>query len=138
MINHATTWAVSVHKKASDMHELSIAQSIVYAVEIRATEYKATHVRSVRLRIGEAIGVVIDSLTFCFEMLTDADTLLDGAKLVVDTVPHQARCRHCARAFPVIQFVAQCPTCGEWSDEIVSGTELLILDMEIDVEPSYS
>ncbi len=117
------------------MHELSIAQSIVDAVEIRATECNAAHVKRVRLRIGEAIGVVIDSLTFCFEMLTESEPLLEGAKLVVDTAPHRAQCRHCAREFPVMQFVAQCPTCGEWSDEIVSGTELQILDMEIDVAP---
>ncbi len=115
------------------MHELSIAQSIVDAVEIRATECKAAHVTRVRLRVGEAIGIITDSLTFCFEMLTNDEPLLDGTKLVIDSVPHRARCRHCAKEFPVIQFVAQCPTCGEWSDEIVSGTELQILDMEIDV-----
>ena len=43
------------------MHELSIAQSIVDAVETRATECKATQVKSVRLRIGEANGIVTDS-----------------------------------------------------------------------------
>ena len=115
------------------MHELSIAQSIVDAVETRATECKATHVKSVRICIGEAIGVVADSLTFCFEMITDLDPMLEGAKLAIETVPHRARCRHCDRDFPVIHFIAQCPTCQEWSEEIVSGTELQILDMEIDV-----
>jgi hydrogenase nickel incorporation protein HypA/HybF len=120
------------------MHELSIAQSIVDAVETRATECKATHVKSVRIRIGEAIGVVADSLTFCFEMITDSEPLLEGAKLGIETVPHRARCRHCDREFPVIQFIAQCPTCREWSEEIISGTELQILDMEIDVGTDLS
>lgn len=115
------------------MHELSIAQSVVDAVEIRATECQATRVQSVRLCIGEAIGVVVDSLTFCFEMITDSDPLLRGAKLVIDTVPHRARCRACASEFPILHFVAQCPICGAWSDEIVSGTELQILDMEVDL-----
>ena len=114
------------------MHELSIAQSIVDAVEIRATECNATHVKSVRLCIGDAIGIVTDSLTFCFEMLSTSEPVLEGAKLVIEPVPHRAKCRHCERVFPVVQFIAQCPTCGEWSDEIVSGTELQILDMEID------
>lgn len=114
------------------MHELSIAQSIVDAVEARATECNAARVKGVRLRIGEASGIVSDSLTFCFEMLTSLDPTLTGAQLLIDSVPHRARCRHCAKDFSVINFVAQCPTCQEWSSEIVSGTELQILEMEIE------
>src|ERR1051326_5927819 len=110
------------------MHELSIAQSIVDAVEARATECNAARVKGVRLRIGEASGIVSDSLTFCFEMLTSLDPTLTGAQLLIDSVPHRAWCRHCAKDFSVINFVAQCPTCQEWSSEIVSGTELQILD----------
>jgi len=114
------------------MHELSIAQSIVDAVEARATECNAARVKGVRLRIGEASGIVANSLTFCFEMLVSLDPTLTGAQLSIDSVPHRARCRHCAKDFSVINFVAQCPTCQEWSSEIVSGTELQILDMEIE------
>jgi len=104
------------------MHELSIAQSIVDAVERRASECNAARVKGVRLRIGEAIGVVTDSLTFCFEMLASFDPLLAGARL----------------DFPVRNFVALCPGCEELSGEIVSGTELQILEMEIDVEADVS
>src|SRR5947199_2290729 len=114
------------------MHELSIAQSIVDVVETRATEYNAARVKGVRLKIGEASGIVTDSLTFCFEMLASLDPTLAGAQLLIDTVPHRARCRHCDTEFSVINFVAQCPTCKEWSSEIVSGTELQILEMEIE------
>jgi hydrogenase nickel incorporation protein HypA/HybF len=114
------------------MHELSIAQSIVDAVETRASECQATKVKSVRLRIGEANCIVTDSLTFCFEMLTSLEPLLSGAQLLIDFVPHQAWCDHCASEFSVQNFVAQCPTCAEWSNTIVSGTELQILEMEID------
>ncbi len=114
------------------MHELAVAQSIVDAVEARAAECNAARVKGVRLKIGEASGIVTDSLTFCFEMLASLDPTLAGAQLLIDTVPHRARCRHCAAEFSVINFVAQCPTCKEWSSEIVSGTELQILEMEIE------
>jgi hydrogenase nickel incorporation protein HypA/HybF len=114
------------------MHELAIAQSIAEAVEVKAAECNAAHVGCVRLRIGEASGIVTDSLTFCFEMLTSFDPVLEGAHLLIDIVPHLARCRHCAKEFPVMNFIAQCPTCEEWSNEIVSGNELQILDMEIE------
>lgn len=114
------------------MHELAIAESIAEVVAKRANEHQATHVTSVRLRIGEASGIVPDSLTFCFEMVTSLDPLLAGARLAVDSVAHRAHCRGCDRDFIVRDFVAQCPACGEWSDQIVSGTELQVVDMEIE------
>lgn len=114
------------------MHELAIAQSIAEVVARRANEHRAAHVTSVRLRIGEASGIVTDSLTSCFEMLAELDPLLVGARLTIDSVPHRALCRRCSRDFAVRDFIAQCPTCGEWSDQIISGTELQVLDMEIE------
>jgi hydrogenase nickel incorporation protein HypA/HybF len=114
------------------MHELAIAQSIAEAVEARAAECNAARVKGVRLRIGEGSGIVADSLTFCFEMLASLDPVLAGAQLLIDVVPHRARCRYCAKEFAVINFMAQCPTCEGWSNEIISGTELQILEMEID------
>jgi hydrogenase nickel incorporation protein HypA/HybF len=114
------------------MHELAIAESIVDAVDTRAAECNATRVKGVRLRIGEASGVVTDSLTFCFEMLTSLNPTLAGAQLLIDIVPHRAWCRHCAREFPVTNFIVQCPTCQEWDAKVISGTELQILDMEIE------
>jgi hydrogenase nickel incorporation protein HypA/HybF len=114
------------------MHELAIAQSIVEAVEAKASECHAAHVKAVRLKIGEASGVVTDSLSFCFEMLASLEPTLAGAQLLIDTTPHSAFCRHCNREFSIKNYVAQCPTCKEWSQEIVSGTELQILEMEFE------
>jgi len=114
------------------MHELAIAQSIVDAISSRAAECNAVRVKDVRLKIGEASGVVTSSLTFCFEMLASLDPTLAGTQLQIDTVPHRAWCPHCTREFAITNFVAQCPTCGEWSNEVVSGTELQILEMEIE------
>ena len=122
----------SLSEAKLDMHELAIAQSIFDVVEARAAECHATQVKGVRLQVGEASGIVTDSLTFCFEMLASIDPVLAGTQLLIDIVPHRARCRHCAKEFPVKNFIAQCPTCEEWSNEIVSGNELQILDMEIE------
>jgi hydrogenase nickel incorporation protein HypA/HybF len=116
------------------MHELAIAEGIAEVVEARAAEHRASHVKSVRLRIGEASGVVPDSLTFCFEMVASLNPLLASAQLAIDLVPHRARCRACASEFAVRDFIAQCPACGEWSDQIVSGTELQVLEMEIETQ----
>src|SRR5205823_10521532 len=102
------------------MHELSIAQSIVEVVEARAAEYNAARVKGVRLKIGEASGVVTDSLTFCFEMLASLEPTLAGAQLLIDIVPHRAHCRHSAQEFTITNFVAQCQPAKNGSNKMVS------------------
>jgi hydrogenase nickel incorporation protein HypA/HybF len=114
------------------MHELAIAQGIADVVSRRAAEHHAACVTRVRLRLGEASGVVVDSLTFCFEMVASFDPVLVGARLAIDHTPHRAWCQRCAEEFAVRDFVAECPTCGEWSDQVVSGTELQVLEMEFE------
>ncbi|HLI06265.1 MAG TPA: hydrogenase maturation nickel metallochaperone HypA [Ktedonobacteraceae bacterium] len=114
------------------MHELAIAESIVEAVRAKAAECSAARVTNVRIKVGEASGIVTDSLTFCFEMVASLDPILAGSQLSIDRAPHRAWCRRCAAGFSVTNFVARCPTCGEWSKQVISGTELQILDMEIE------
>jgi hydrogenase nickel incorporation protein HypA/HybF len=114
------------------VHELSIAQSIAEAVQLKAEECRAAHVKNVRLRIGDAAGIATDSLTFCFEMVASFSPLLTGAQLLIERTPHRAYCRHCASDFNVANFVTRCPACEAWSSKVVSGTELDILDMEIE------
>jgi hydrogenase nickel incorporation protein HypA/HybF len=114
------------------MHELAIAQSLFEAVQTQAHEHRASRVKSVRLRIGEASGVVTDSLTFCFEMLISLDPVLEDARLMIDKVPYSAWCATCAQEFPVLHGIPQCPTCTQWSGNILSGTELQLLEMEIE------
>jgi hydrogenase nickel incorporation protein HypA/HybF len=114
------------------MHELAIAESIVEGVTRHAQECRAQRVTSVRVQIGEASGIVSDSLAFSFELIATMEPLLSGAKLVIERVPHRARCRHCNKEFDVIHFIAQCPTCETWGADIISGTELRVLDMEIE------
>ncbi len=114
------------------MHELSIAQSIVEVVEAKAAEHQARQVNSVRLLIGDGSGIAVDSLSFCFEMIASMEPLLTGAILLVDKVPHRARCRGCAGEFTIADFIVQCPACQQWDSEVISGTELQILEMEFD------
>lgn len=115
------------------MHELSIAQSIVEVVERRARECQAARVTCVRLQVGEANGVFADPLAFSFEMLADLSPPLKGARLVIDTVPHRARCRRCEQEFAVENCVPRCPVCEEWSADILSGTELQIVAMDCEL-----
>jgi hydrogenase nickel incorporation protein HypA/HybF len=114
------------------MHELSLAQSIADAIAARAVALNAARVKRVRLQVGEASGIVVDSLTFCFEAIASLNPLLAGAQLQLDAAPQQARCRRCAHEFRVEDCIAQCPACASWDTDVIAGAELLILSMEIE------
>jgi len=65
------------------MHELSVAQAVVDEIVAKLGSQVVT---TVRLAVGEQSGVVVDSVRFCFDLVTQ-DTSLAGAELVVDTPP---------------------------------------------------
>lgn len=113
------------------MHELAIAQSIVDVVEQHARASQAGCVKWVRLQVGEASGVVADALSYSFEMLAALSPLLVGSRLTIEGVPHRAHCRQCRQEFFIQNCIPRCPLCEEWSADILSGTELQILEMEI-------
>ena len=112
------------------MHELAIAEQIVQVVMTQVETHAIEHVTSVHIQVGEATGVVGDSLTFSFEMIASSTPELSGAQLLIDSVPYRAKCRQCHKEFHVKHFIVQCPTCETWDADVISGKEFKVLDME--------
>lgn len=111
------------------MHEMSIALEVVAQVEGAARPADAGPVDSVRLRVGELAGVVADALHFSFELACEG-TALEGARLLTEFVPGQARCGPCARRWPTgMPPRLCCPECGGSSVELLSGRELQIVSV---------
>lgn len=112
------------------MHELAIAEQIVQVVMTHVETQAIEHVSSVHIQVGEATGVVADSLTFSFEMIASSTPELVGATLLIDSVPYRAKCRRCHQEFHVKHFIVQCPTCETWEADVISGKEFKVLAME--------
>ena len=51
------------------MHELSLAQSILDVVARAVPPERRACVRAVRVRVGAAAGVLVESLAFCFDAI---------------------------------------------------------------------
>jgi hydrogenase nickel incorporation protein HypA/HybF len=119
------------------MHELSIAQSIVDIVGQYVAPEQAADVSTVNVRIGALAGVVPDSLTFCFTAIT-AGTPLARAILAVDFVPYQVSCTVCGTTSHAEPGLALCPHCGSAETIVLSGTELQVVDIELNsVTPEH-
>ncbi|HWR13605.1 MAG TPA: hydrogenase maturation nickel metallochaperone HypA [Terriglobales bacterium] len=111
------------------MHELSIATSILDAVEREGKLHPEASFKAVGLRIGEVSGVDIDSLTFGWEAITK-DTEWESLKLVIESVPRKNRCTQCGNEFAVRDYEIECPACHSLATVNLSGDELDIAYIE--------
>lgn len=114
------------------MHELSIAYNLVEIADEAARTAGAVRVKAVHLRLGAMAGVVEDALRFGFPIAA-AGTLIEGAELVIDPVPVQVMCEHCAQSRTLTPpFVFRCPVCGQPAARLLQGRELQIESIEIE------
>jgi hydrogenase nickel incorporation protein HypA/HybF len=117
------------------VHELSIAASILEIVERSLPAETVVPVLRVSVRVGRLAGVVPDSLEFCFRAVT-AGTRLDGAALVIESVPVTLRCGECGRTSVIEDIAFACPSCASPGVSLETGTELQVAEVEIADAPS--
>lgn len=110
------------------MHELSIVQGVVDICEQHAG---GRRILEVTLEIGALSGVVPEALEFCFEAAT-RETLLEGARLVIDRIPATGHCGVCGTVAAMKTFFDSCPSCGAPALTLRSGEEMRVKDLEVE------
>jgi len=113
------------------MHELSLAGGILSAVEAAAAADPFVRVSRLRLEAGKLAGVEVHALRFALEALAPG-TLLAGAHIDIEEPHGQAWCLDCAASVPLVERGAPCPTCGGFWLQPTGGTELRILDLQVE------
>ncbi len=113
------------------MHEMSIAMNIVDIVSATVKDHQADKVNSIDLEIGSLSGILIDSLTFCFDAACKG-TPAEGATLNIQEIQGLGKCAECHREFQVEVFLTVCPFCDSLSTEILNGKELSIKSINVD------
>ncbi|MFQ3573975.1 MAG: hydrogenase maturation nickel metallochaperone HypA [Thermodesulfovibrionales bacterium] len=114
------------------MHEVSVAQALLEKVieECRNSGHKL--VKSVRVDIGRASGVVSDALFFAFNALK-IDTIAKDASLTVNEIEILARCNECQKEFTTEDtYIYECPFCSSWRFTILRGKELNLIEIEVE------
>ena len=113
------------------MHELSIAMSILDALQEEVDQRGCGHVEAVHVRIGALSGVAPEALQSAYQMAS-AETSFSESRLVIEEIPiviYCANCRSPQTANPSSWF--SCPECNQISREILSGRELEISSLEV-------
>ena len=116
------------------MHEIGIVRQILRTVERFAAENHVEQISEVVVDCGELSLVIPKYLEDLYPVVTKG-SLLEGTKLVINTVPGLAECDDCDEIFNVVEHKGYCPSCGSFEKTILSGKEFLIREIVIP-EPS--
>jgi hydrogenase nickel incorporation protein HypA/HybF len=115
------------------MHEMSIAENILQIVEEQVGQMDhPADVTRINLKVGKLRSVVPESLEFCFSIMAKG-TALETAQLHIDEVPVRIVCQACQAAFDLAVPLFACTECGSSDVCVVSGEELSIDSIEIEV-----
>ena len=112
------------------MHELSIALSLVEAVEEEAQKHEG-RVTAVHLRLGPLSGVIKDALMSAYGLASEGSTV--SAPLIIEEIPIVVYCDICQgnRTVPSMQWIC-CPDCGTPALQILQGKELELVALEME------
>lgn len=113
------------------MHEMSVALSIVEAVDAKARREGAGSISEIALVVGRLAGIEPDALRFCFSAAAKG-TLAEKAVLIIEEREGRGVCSACRASFPVSFHVAECPTCRSLAVRVISGEEFLIESITIE------
>jgi hydrogenase nickel incorporation protein HypA/HybF len=114
------------------MHEASIAQSLIDAVQASINDGKLSgKVKTIYLKVGKLTAVVPDYLTFMFSVLAEGGPL-QGVKVQVQDVAVRGACSACGWEDVIDEPKFLCPRCDSGELQILSGRELLIEAVEVE------
>jgi hydrogenase nickel incorporation protein HypA/HybF len=113
------------------MHELSLAEGIYDIIRCYVPSTQGSKVRAVKVRVGRLSGVAASSLDFCFGAVVSG-TPYEPAFLDIEQVPAALRCSACEATVEIDSPACLCPRCGSADVVLAAGTELQVVEVELD------
>lgn len=114
------------------MHELSIVTNLFEILEEKAREKKAKKITRVKLQVGTLSGVISEFLITAFDIYKK-ETIANEAKLEIEEILLKIQCQKCRQEAIKDDFLFICEKCGSRELKTLSGTELLLEKIELEV-----
>jgi hydrogenase nickel incorporation protein HypA/HybF len=114
------------------MHEMSICRALIAKVE-GVARARGGRIAVVHVGIGPLSGVEARLLSDAYPLAT-VGTAAEGSRLEIETAPVRVRCRTCGAESEATPNHLVCPACGDWRTDLISGDEMLLLRVEIEVD----
>ena len=113
------------------MHEMGLVQNIFDIVLKTAEQNGISKVLRINIRAGQMRAIVPEQLQFCFEILSKESPIVEGAELVIETLPVKGKCKSCMHEFSVEDYSFVCPECAHEDIDVLQGMELLVSNIEV-------
>ena len=113
------------------MHELSLAGGILRVLEQTRERDPFERVTQLRLEVGALASVEIEALRFALNSIAE-NTVLAGASIEIIQPPGSAWCLPCGQSVTITSRLDSCPVCGGYQLQPTGGTELRVLDMQVE------
>ena len=115
------------------MHEMSLVQGLLQQLQTIARENNATKVLRLTMSVGPLAGVVIESFTFGFDILSQEDDLVRGAKLEIIVPEVSYKCSGCGHVeVTAAERPEQCAKCSETILIPEGGDDLILQQVEME------
>src|SRR3989338_5223035 len=114
-----------------NMHEMSLAESVLHIIEDAALKQGFTLVKTVWLEIGQLACVEQESLRFGFDVVTRG-SIAEQARLEIIETAGQGRCEKCEQNFPLAALYEACPECGSYDVKVTSGDGMRVMELEVE------
>ena len=113
------------------MHETSLIQYTLDAVERRVLVMGIHHVKRIYLIVGDLRGALPELMQYGIQILTRNRPLFSGVVLEIENRAVVLRCNCCGKEYTVKEFRGVvCPNCGAPEYSVVQGNELYIDSFE--------
>ncbi len=110
------------------MHELSLCEAIARVIRPYAVD---KHVDVVRVQVGALRQVVPDSLSFCWVLIREYESMPD-AELELEMVSAEVLCHSCGRQSVLTsRWSVYCPACDSGDVLVVRGNEFQVTSLDV-------
>ncbi len=116
------------------MHEYSITNAMVEIIKKNIKGKDVGRVIRIHVKISSLSQIEPESVRFYYQILTEKEKQLKGAKLVFDTKPVQVQCSKCGKVSQIEQFLMHCPQCQSKDVSIDDDQEIQLLSLETEDE----
>ncbi len=114
------------------MHELSVCLALTRTVTGIAKRHGADRIERIRLLVGPLSGIETPLLEHAFPRAA-AGTPADGARLEIRAAPVVVTCTACGAETTCAPNRLLCGDCGDFRTRVVSGEEMLLESVDLDL-----
>lgn len=111
------------------MHEVSVVLELLKIIKENIKTYKLRKINKITVKVGEFTCIEENALKFAFKNLSK-DTICQNSQLIIQKIKASAYCDNCKQNFSISYTDKLCPKCNRFSNNIVTGYELILESIE--------